>query len=82
VNERTVCGLKPQTFRARLEQMQDDMLVMANELNKSRNYDAAMRVQQVLIGIENIFGADDLDLDDHIDWTWPPEGLLPTEVEA
>ena len=67
----------PRTFRSRLEAMQRDLVAMAHELNKSDYWDAAMRVQQVLIGIDHIYGAD-ADLDDPDDWRWPPE-ILPMD---
>lgn len=59
------------TFRLRLEEMRQDLVVIAHELNKSEYWDAAMRAQQVLLAVDHLFGAD-IDLDDPDDWRWPP----------
>lgn len=73
----TVCRSRPYTFRVRLEQMRGDLVAMAHELNKSEYWDAGMRIQQLLIGIDHVFGAD-VDLDEPEDWRWPPE-ILPVD---
>ena len=63
-------------FYERLKEMQLDLTIMAHELNKSHYWDSAMRVQQVLVGIDHVFGAD-VDLDDSTDFAWPAESLPP-----
>lgn len=71
-------GAPPATFRTRLEEMQQDLVAMTHELNKSHYWDAAMRMQQVLIGIDHVVDSD-VDLDDADDWRWPPE-VLPIDT--
>lgn len=68
---------RPYTFRLRLEEMQRDLVAITNELNKSHEWDAGLRAQQILIAIDHLFGAD-VDLDEPVDWRWPPE-VLPYE---
>lgn len=67
-------------FYERLKEMQLDLTIMAHELNKSHFWDSAMRVQQTLLAIDHIFGGDDVDLDDSVDFAWPAQSL-PPELE-